>query len=344
MTVSQDQSARLQETVQSLIARNQSMLFVGHGSKRFLSNPNEDAVYIETADHSGVIDYHPDELVVTVRAGTPLKELQQVVGSHAQMLASDPPEYQGRGTVGGAVACGLSGPGRPWYGSLRDHILGIEVINGLGQRLKFGGQVIKNVAGFDVSRLFAGSMGTLGLILNVSFKLLPKPKCTRTIALSLSFTEAQRVMLDYVRRHSTLTGTCYSNERLYLRFSGATSAVKHNLSYHSGSEEVDPLFWESLRDHDLPFFTTEKPIWRVVLERGTSIPRDYSNHELVSEWNGSLNWIKTDSSKSPILPENGSLIEAFKNLESRLGTPTKYGELIKEAFDSHRLFNPGIVV
>src|SRR5262249_13986947 len=147
----------------------------GRGSKAFLVNEVGGRM-LAIGDHSGVVDHRHDELVVTARSGTPLVELKRVLAAQQQMLAFDPPTFAGDGSVGGAVAVGLSGPSRPWYGSLRDAVLGVTVINGLGQRLRFGGSVMKNVAGYDVSRLMVGAFGTLGVLLDVSIKVLPMPQ------------------------------------------------------------------------------------------------------------------------------------------------------------------------
>ena len=158
-----DDTSRLREAVAAALESHQPIRIAGSSSKSFLYSGDAAAPLLATSDHSGVVEYRPEELVITVRSGTSLSELKQVVAEHGQMWACDPPEFDGHGTVGGAIASGWCGPGRPWYGSVRDSLLGIELINGYGEVLRFGGKVIKNVAGFDVSRVLAGSNGTLGV-------------------------------------------------------------------------------------------------------------------------------------------------------------------------------------
>ena len=175
MNNSADDSEHLIAVVRRANEKRRTLAIRGSQSKEFYVKSSADDE-LKTLSHSGIINYLPEELVVSVRAGTSLEELRKTLESENQILAGDPPYFRGAGTVGGAVACGFSGPGRPWLGSLRDCILGIEMINGLGNKLRFGGTVLKNVAGYDVSRLVSGSLGTLGLLLSVNLKVLPQPQ------------------------------------------------------------------------------------------------------------------------------------------------------------------------
>src|SRR5665647_1519533 len=178
--MNRDISASLQETVKSAQAKKHSLAIVGGGSKSFLQSATADAE-LHLSEHCGVIDYQPGELFITARAGTPLAEIEAMLADHKQMLACEPPHFGNEATLGGAVACGFSGPRRPFAGSLRDHILGVRILNGAGKALQFGGQVMKNVAGFDVSRLMAGARGTLGALLEISIKVMPKTELEQTL-------------------------------------------------------------------------------------------------------------------------------------------------------------------
>ena len=339
-----DDTSRLCEAVIEAAATKRPMRIIGAGSKTFLYSGDATAPLLEISDHTGVIEYRPEELVVTVRAGTPLSELRYVIGAQGQMWACDPPEFGGHGTVGGAIASGWCGPGRPWYGTVRDSLLGIELINGSGERLRFGGKVIKNVAGFDVSRLLAGSKGSLGVILSASLKLLPRPEHTRTAAKSCSSQESSEVIASFARKTSTLTGTCYFDDTLYLRFAGEKPAVDGDMKEFASHEEVDPKFWIEIRDQSHPFFVDDQPLWRVSLPRGTESLEPLPNTEYLAEWNGCLVWYKTPTPIKPILNLKPCMMQSFRNIEHETMLFSKYAARLKHAFDPRRIFNPGVVV
>ncbi|MDH3953595.1 MAG: FAD-binding protein, partial [Gammaproteobacteria bacterium] len=181
--------ADLQDRVRAAVAAQQLLCIVGGNSKRYLGGEQQGDP-IDISAWSGVVDYQPSELVITVRAGTTISELQQVLARENQVLASEPPEFDGKATVGGTLACNLSGPSRPWHGSIRDHVLGVRIINGKGEHLRFGGQVMKNVAGYDVSRLQAGAMGTLGILTEVTLKVVPRPEATTTVRRTIGASDA----------------------------------------------------------------------------------------------------------------------------------------------------------
>ncbi len=339
-----DDTSRLCEAVMEAVTQKRPVRIIGEGSKTFLYSGDKSTPLLETSDHNGVIEYRPEELVVTVRSGTPLSELRHVTGAHGQMWACDPPEFGGHGTVGGAIASGWCGPGRPWYGSVRDSLLGIELINGYGELLRFGGKVIKNVAGFDVSRLLAGSRGSLGVLLSASLKLHPRPEYTRTAAKSCNFREGSKVIAQYARKTSTLTGTCYFDDTLYLRFAGEKPAVDDDMREFASNEEIDPKFWFEIRDHSHPFFVDELPLWRVSLPRGTGYQKDVSNNQSLAEWNGCLVWYKTPTPIRPSLKLKPSVMQSFRNIEHETSRSSKYAVRLKHAFDPQKIFNPGVLV
>lgn len=336
-----DDSDFLIGAIESAASISEPVSIMGHGSKPRLVD-NDTNAFLCTADHSGITDYRPDELVISARSGTPLVDIEEVVRARGQMLPSDPPMFNHKGTVGGAVASGLSGPGRPWYGTTRDSLLGVEVVNGKGQRLSFGGKVIKNVAGFDISRLFAGSRGTLGLILSATFKLLPMPEHTHTVQLECSDVEAFQVLESYSRRPSTLSGSCHRKGTLYLRFSGARSAVERDVAASGGATNVQFL-WSELRDHELPFFGGRDPLWRVSLERGV-LYENTKEFDALSEWNGSLVWVKTPTQSPPPLAKDVGRADPFRNLNIHSRAPVKYAARLKQAFDPFNIFEPQVVV
>lgn len=336
----------LYEAVNTALTQNQPVRIIGVGSKSFLYSGDTTLPLLAVSDHKGVIEYRPEELVITVRAGTLLSEIDEITAEHGQMWACDPPKFDGRGTVGGAIACGWCGPGRPWYGSLRDSLLGVELINGFGELVRFGGKVIKNVAGFDVSRLMAGSQGTLGVILSASLKLLPLPEHTRSIAMTCSSPDAATLIAGYARQTSTLSGSCYVDGTLYLRFTGVAAAVAQDMRAFASEHEIDSKFWRELRDHMLPFFADDKPLWRISLGRGAWYGGEETDHDLdyLVEWNGSLLWGKTQNSVCPTISTHANSVRGFRNVEHEAKQQTKYALRLKHAFDPKQIFNPGVVL
>lgn len=339
-------SSPLREAVNAALVQKQPLRITGEGSKSFLYAGDTTIPLLATSDHKGVIEYRPEELVITVRAGTKLSELREITAEHGQMWACDPPLFDGRGTVGGAIASGWCGPGRPWYGTIRDSLLGVELINGYGELLRFGGKVIKNVAGFDVSRLLAGSQGTLGVLLSASLKLLPVPEHCRAIATSLSAKESTSLIARYARKTSTLSGTCYFDGTLYLRFTGVAAAVDQDIQEFESHDEIDPQFWQRLRDHTLPFFTDDRALWRVSLSRNSLFHGADTDdlEEFLVEWNGSLLWCKTQNFVRPNISMKPHAIQSFRNVKHEVTQSSKYAHRLKHAFDPQEIFNPGVVL
>lgn len=237
------------------------LIIVGGGSKaRFgLSTAGE---ILSTREHTGLVYYEPTELVLTARAGTPLADIEAALEAHGQMLGFEPPRFGIAATWGGTVARGWSGPRRPFAGSARDFVLGCRVIDGRGQILSFGGQVIKNVAGFDLSRLMVGAWGTLGLLLEVSVKVLPRPVHEVNLAFELAPADALRRMIEWSRTSLPLSGLAYDG-RLRLRLAGDERAVQAAAARLGGDKGDGPRFWESLRDQSHPFFAGSDDLWRV---------------------------------------------------------------------------------
>ena len=283
-----DDSPRVVDAIQQAISQHRQLSIVGSGSKNhYVRSSSGDA--LQCRDHVGVIAYQPDELTLSVRAGTPLSDIFTILDERDQMLACDPPQFGGSGTIGGAVACGLNGPGRPWYGSIRDAVLGIEMVNGRGERLEFGGTVMKNVAGFDVSRLMAGSLGVFGVILTVNLRVHPKPEVERTFQLEVPWADAWQTMRDAISKPSPITGTCFFTDSLWMRLSGSHASVDDAASRLTDANEVDNACWAQLRDHRHHFFHTSGELRRTWLDRGEEPPKATSAGQLV-EWAGAQIW------------------------------------------------------
>lgn len=341
-----DDFSPLHDAVKTALEQKRPLRITGDGSKSFLYTGDTTVPLLTTSDHKGVIEYRPEELVISVRAGTKLSELRDITAEHGQMWACDPPLFDGRGTVGGAIASGWCGPGRPWFGTVRDSLLGIEMINGYGELLRFGGKVIKNVAGFDVARLLGGSQGTLGILLSANLKLLPAPEHTRSIATSLNSQDCTSLISQYSRKTSTLSGTCYIDGKLYLRFTGVAAAVDKDMKAFESNEEIDPQFWLKLRDHKLPFFADDKALWRVSLSRDSLFHGEDTDElkEFLVEWNGSLLWCKTQNSVRPTISMKPHAIRSFRNVKHETSQSSKHAHRLKLAFDPQKIFNPGVVL
>jgi glycolate oxidase FAD binding subunit len=258
-----DLEAYLQERVRLALAARTPLCIQGGGSKAFYGR-HCDAEPLQVAAHSGVISYEPSELVLTARAGTRLAELEALLAENRQLFPFEPPFFSPAATLGGMVAAGLSGPRRPWWGSVRDAVLGVKLLNGQGEILRFGGQVMKNVAGYDLSRLMAGALGTLGLLLEVSVKVLPRPATERTLAFELDAPGAANKVLEWGRQPWPLSATLYHQGRLHVRLCGGEQGVAAALEA-LGGEESDNAIWKETREQTLPFFQTEAPLWRISL-------------------------------------------------------------------------------
>jgi glycolate oxidase FAD binding subunit len=224
-----EQSAQtIRSAVEEAREAGQRIRLRGAGSKAFLAGAAATDLLptvVSSADHSGVCEYRPEELVIEAYAGTPLAEIKATLAAQRQMLPFEPPEFGGAGTLGGAIASGLSGPGRPWFGAARDAVLGIEMINGLAQRLRFGGQVMKNVAGYDVARLMCGSGGALGALLSASLRVRPCPEKECTLVFELESDQALARVVELGRQAIPLSATCHTGRRLVLRLSGSSVEV-----------------------------------------------------------------------------------------------------------------------
>jgi glycolate oxidase FAD binding subunit len=330
----------------------------GGGTKDFYGGALEGEV-LDTQVYAGIIDYEPNELVITARAGTSLAAIESAMRARGQMLAFEPPRYGQGGTLGGAVASGLSGPRRPYAGAVRDVVLGVKVLDGAGEHLSFGGRVMKNVAGFDVSRLMTGALGTLGVITEVSLKCLPMPRAEATVAFDCSADEAIRRGNEWGGQPLPLSATCFHDGGFAVRLSGAQPAVQAAIAKLGGEPrpEADP-FWASVRDQSHKFFanaaTEGKPVWRLSV-RSTAPYTDLGADQLI-EWGGALRWLaggdRVDNSKvrvwaaaqgghATLFRSADKAVEPFHPLDQALAAVHRK---LKAVFDPHGVFNRGRLV
>lgn len=321
----------------------------GGGSKDFYGNaPTGDL--LDVSGYSGIIEYEPTELVITARAGTPLAEIETVMHKQGQMLGFEPPHFSGGATIGGCIAAGLSGPRRPYAGSARDFVLGMRMLDGHGTDLAFGGQVMKNVAGYDVSRLITGSLGTLGVILEVSLKTLPLPPVELTLCREQTPAEAITLMNAWAGKPLPITATCHLDNKLYVRLSGAATAVKAAAGKLGGAELSDSAdFWRSIRDQQHTYFAGAMPLWRLSLQ-STTPAWDLPGAQLI-EWGGALRWLRSDIDAMTIRKTARSgdgHATRFRGNDARSGAfhplPEALMRLhrrVKQSMDPAGILNPG---
>jgi glycolate oxidase FAD binding subunit len=294
-----DPLTTLAEAVRAAAADGRPLRIRGGGTKDFYGQSLEGEI-LDTRACSGIVAYDPTELVVTARGGTPLAELEAALAAQGQMLAFEPPRFAqsgaGGATIGGAVAAGLSGPRRAAAGAVRDFVLGVRILDGRGQDLSFGGQVMKNVAGYDVSRVMAGALGTLGVILEVSLKVLPVPVAEATLRFEMPADKALEAVNRWAGKPLPISATAYTDGDLSIRLSGAAAAVRA-AQEKLGGERVDPAraaaFWNGIREQTDPFFAGDEPLWRLAVP-STTPPLLLEGRTLV-EWGGSLRWLRSNS-------------------------------------------------
>ncbi|CAE6861480.1 hypothetical protein R69658_07636 [Paraburkholderia aspalathi] len=344
--VSMDDSERLVAEVSQALAERKPLRIRGCDSKAFLGRPVE-GTPIDTRSHRGVVSYDPTELVITARSGTSLAELNAALDAAGQMLPCEPPEFGGKATVGGMVAAGLAGPRRPWSGSVRDFVLGCRLITGEAKHLRFGGEVMKNVAGYDVSRLLAGSFGCLGLIMEVSLKVLPKPRAVASLTVDLDAGEALRELSAWRRAVLPISAACHVDGRLQIRLEGGVGSVASALD-RIGGTGLDPRFWDQLREHRLAFFDDPRPLWRLSLPNAS--PRSALPGDVLLDWAGAQRWLKSDAPPAAIRQmaqvAGGHATCFTSRVDAEPFTPLppallRFHRQLKQRLDPRGLFNPG---
>ena len=351
----------LRKLVEQVIAARASKtsLDIHGGRTKAFYGGTPTGIALDVCGLAGISSYEPSELVVTVRAGTPLVELEAALAEKGQCLPFEPPRFGESGTVGGMVAAGLAGPARVSVGGVRDYVLGATLLNGKAEVLSFGGQVMKNVAGYDVSRALAGSLGVLGVICEVSLKVLPKPPATLTLRVELEPGAAIRRVNEWGGQPLPLSASAWWDGMLVLRLAGATAAVRAAFDKMGGeliAAETADKFWTGLRDHSDEFFVGAAKaveagagLWRLSVPP-TTPPLKLSGEQLV-EWGGAQRWICTTAPAHvlrDVAAAAGGHAVLFRGKDKRLGAfaPMKPAleriqrELMR-AFDPDRIFNRG---
>ena len=320
------------------------------GNTKFFYGRKIQETPLSVLEHSGIIEYEPSELYITARCGTPLNEIEQAIKTENQILPCEPPHFGAAASIGGMVAAGLSGPRRASSGAIRDCLLGVEIINGKGEYLRFGGKVMKNVAGYDASRLMCGALGTLGILMSVTLRLVPKPQHEQTIAITLNPADAIRKMNFWARTPMPVTATFHDGRDLYVRMAGSPSTIKRFADKVKG-EPIDrgDIFWANIKEQAYDFFLTDEPIWRVLVPPSTR-PLDCPG-SCVMEWNGALRWYATHVKASTIhtiAKQAGGHACQFRNQidTQQVFHPLPSGLLeihrkLKRAFDPQGILNPG---
>lgn len=350
--------ADLAERIRAAAAARAPLRIRGGGSKDFYGEPARGEP-LETASLRGIVSYEPSELVVTVRAGTSLLELEGTLAERGQFLPFEPPHFGPGATVGGMVAAGLSGPARASAGSVRDYVLGLNLLNGRGEHLVFGGQVMKNVAGYDVSRLMAGALGTLGLITEVSLKVLPLPPAEATLRFALPQADALRQLNAWGGQPLPLNASRWLEEEgagaLYLRLRGAVAAVEAACR-SLGGERLDnaraQADWAACREQQLPWFAAGAgDLWRLSLPQ-TAPVLDLPAPQLV-EWHGAQRWVRVDAASGAKVREAAVRAGGHATLFRAAGTTAlprqtplppaldRIQQELKRQFDPAGIFNPG---
>ena len=344
----------LQEQIRAAAARGAPLRIRGGGTKDFYGNePRGDA--LETRGHAGIVAYEPTELVITARSGTLLCDLEQILRAQGQFLPFEPPSFGPAATLGGCVAAGLSGPRRASAGAVRDFILGARILDGRGCDLSFGGQVMKNVAGYDLARVLAGSLGTLGLILEVSLKVLPRPLSERTLRFELPEAKALEALNRWAALPLPVSASAWGDGDLAVRLSGAGSAIDAAAVKLGGAEfgtTGAEGFWAGIREQTDPFFGGDAPLWRL------SVPSNAPLIELpgtqLIEWGGALRWWKTGAQAATVraaASRAGGHATLFRAKEKPVGAFAPLSPVLarlhrelKSVFDPAGILNPGRLV
>ncbi len=341
------------EQVRAAAANAGKLRIRGGGSKDWYGQSFEGEI-LDTREHRGIVDYEPTELVITARCGTPLAEIEAVLAEQNQMLAFEPPHFGDSATFGGAIAAGLSGPRRASSGALRDFVLGAQLLDGKGDLLRFGGQVMKNVAGYDVSRLLAGSLGTLGLITEASVKVLPRPFAETTLRFEIGEIEAIRKLNEWGGQPLPLSASSWHAGVLALRLSGAQAAVDAAVRSLGGQVMPDcAAFWAGVREQRHAFFEGDLPLWRLSVPptTGAIVLRG----EQLIEWGGAQRWLRAGSedleSIRATVKAAGGHATLFRGGDKHVGVfqplapaVARIHERLKASFDPAHIFNPGRMV
>ena len=338
----------LQASIRQAFQERVGLNIVGGNSKAFIGRKPA-GQRLDVSQHKGIVNYEPTELVITARGATRLGDLDRTLEANGQMLAFEPPHFSTEATIAGTIACGLSGPRRPYAGAARDFMLGVKMINGKGEYLQFGGQVMKNVAGYDLSRLMVGAMGTLGVLLEVSLKVLPRPAMERTLVFEMNGEQAIRRMNELAATPAPVNAAAFIEDRLYIRMSGTNVGVDAACRRLGGDSIDGAELWLAVREQTHQSFAGDSPLWRLSLPSAT--PYGATEKPVVIDWGGALRWVR-----SHLAPESmqervsrlGGHAWPFRDGKQNANTfhplPAPILNLhrrLKHAFDPNGILNPG---
>lgn len=341
------------ERVRTAQAKGAPLRIRGGGTKDFYGERLEGEIF-DVSAHAGIIDYDPTELVITARGGTTLSEIETAMADADQFLGFEPPHFGPGATLGGCIATGLSGPRRPYVGAVRDFVLGVRVLDGKGDDLRFGGRVMKNVAGFDVSRLMTGALGTLGVLLEISLKCLPRPKSESTLVFVLSAPEAVRKVNEWAGQPLPLSASAWHEDRLYVRLSGAEAAVnaaKQKLGGDTLAVADAQAWWTNLREQRMAFYSTASQLWRLSV-KSTAPYMDLGTFQMI-EWGGAIRWLNSASVLDAVTlrewsQQNGGHAALFRSASRHAGVfhpltapVLAIHQRLKSTFDPSGILNRG---
>jgi glycolate oxidase FAD binding subunit len=344
----------LREAVCEAAATRTPLRIRAGGTKDFYGNATTGSV-VDPRSYSGLVAYEPSELVITARAGTPLTELENTLAGQGQMLAFEPPHFGNTATLGGCIAAGLAGPRRtaygPCYGGVRDFVLGARMLDGRGEVLTFGGSVMKNVAGYDLARVLVGSLGVLGVILEVSVKVLPQPAAQLTLSFELDEQQSLDRLNAWAAQPLPLSASVWHEGVLSVRLSGSCAAVADARSRLGGemieASSAEP-FWGHIREQTHPFFAGAQPLWRVCVP--STLPAVELHGRQLVEWGGALRWLKTSRTAEEVravAQAAGGHATLFRgeracDVFTPLSAPLMaIHRRLKSHFDPAGIFNPG---
>ncbi len=344
-----DLTPQLVEQVQQARAEQTPLHIVGGNSKSHLGRATQ-AQPVNVVGHSGIISYNPTELVIRARAGTTIQELQSALAEQQQRLPFEPPHHQGLANIGGTVAANQSGPSRPWFGAVKDSLLGLGLINGYGEAMLFGGQVMKNVAGFDVTRLQTGAMGSLGLITEVSIKVLPQFNANETLVCELNAQAALKQMQAWGNLSMPLSGMCYWQNKLYVRLQGSVAGVEETCKVFSKALPLVVLeadlaqeFWQKVTERELLVAQEKQIMWR--WSGPSNAPASALDNTEFINWAGSERWALTTASDATVVNPH---VTQYRGGDRSLDVNPSINahdqalqQRIKHAFDPDGLFNVG---
>ena len=351
-----DATDTLVEAVRAASSQGTPLRIVGGDTKSFYGR-HVHGLALHVGDHRGVLAYDPAELVITARAGTRLADVEALLLQHGQRLPFEPPAFGDEATIGGTVAAGLAGPARVAYGPVRDYVLGARVLTGDGRVLRFGGEVMKNVAGYDVSRLMAGSLGILGVLLDVSLKVLPRPAATRTLRQQIDANTALKLLADATQRGAPVTGSFWHANELHVRLEASPAgldAVQASIGGEVLADDTATRFWQDVREQRHAYFAAAPALHRLSLPANATMPSGDRSIRMAFEWNGAQRWLaEADSTGAAAMAReagghatlfraeaaaSGGKAEVFEPLPSALMTVHR---AVKKVFDPAGILNPG---